>query len=199
MPNGVYMVRTSGVQLKSNMTLNQDSLVRWLYYFNPLARLPEFVAGVAAAQIFLARRNGAQPQRILGTPWVTALLIAAVIGVHLALYVGIAPHNTFIGRVASPLYGPLIAVMLYSVVCLPAPPPVLGNALIIALGQASYSMYLWHMALPSLAKRLGLLGLPPASAWLLWAVSLGILCALSRMSYLAIEKPARAAIRRFAA
>ena len=176
----------------------QDSLIRWLYYFNPLARVPEFVAGAAAAQIFLSRGPGREPARVLGTKWVTVLLIAAVVATHLVLYVGIAPHNSFIGRIASPLYGPLIALMLYSVVCLPAPLPFLCNPLILALGQASYSIYLLHEALPSLAKRLGLYGLPPTPGWLMWAASLVVLCAVSRVSYLYIEKPARAAIRRFA-
>ena len=34
----------------------EDSLLRWLLYFNPAARLGEFLAGLTAAHLYLARR-----------------------------------------------------------------------------------------------------------------------------------------------
>jgi peptidoglycan/LPS O-acetylase OafA/YrhL len=34
----------------------EESLMRWLLYFNPVARLGEFLAGLAAAHLYLAQR-----------------------------------------------------------------------------------------------------------------------------------------------
>lgn len=46
-----------------------DSLLRWLLYFNPAARLAEFAAGVAGACVFLQRRQvDATPGAALGRP-----------------------------------------------------------------------------------------------------------------------------------
>ena len=175
----------------------RDSLLRWLYYFNPLARVPEFIAGAAAAQAYLSHAKS-QTSTIFRSGAVTAALVFAVFAVHLGLYLGVAPHNGFVGRIASLLYGPLIALLIYSLVRLPAPPPLLCHPLILALGQSSYSIYLLHEVLPSLTHRMGLYDLALAPAWVVWSASLVILLAASRVSYLTIEKPARAAIRRFA-
>lgn len=69
----------------------------------------------------------------------------------------------------------------------------------VALGQASYSIYLLHEIFPSAYKRLGIEAANPLAAWALWAATLVLLALVSRASYLAIENPARRILRRLLA
>src|SRR6202011_4515304 len=65
----------------------QDSLLRWLLYFNPAGRLGEFFVGMAAAHFYLA-----QPPRRMrsSSAWapavITLLAILATVAIHLWLY-----------------------------------------------------------------------------------------------------------------
>jgi peptidoglycan/LPS O-acetylase OafA/YrhL len=175
----------------------RDSLLRWLLYFNPVCRLGEFFVGMAAAHIFLMQRS--DPQRLSPTQafLVTLAAVVAVVAIHLWLYEVIAAGSTFIGRIASPLYGPLIAVMLYLVarydtMC----SGFFSNSILVRFGHASYSIYLLHEILPSAYTRLGYAATEQWLGWLMWGASLVLLAVISRASYLYFERPARMAIRK---
>ncbi len=181
----------------STATDYNDSLLRWLLYFNPLARLAEFCIGVAVAVAFMQREpratNGA------AASWTTFAVIVAVVAVHLWLYSG-AAGDVLIGRVASQLYAPLVGIMMYCIVRDITPwSRVLSMPLMVSLGQASYSIYLLHEIFPSAYKRLGIAATDPVAAWALWAVTLALLALVSRVSYLVIESPARRVLRRLLA
>jgi peptidoglycan/LPS O-acetylase OafA/YrhL len=77
-----------------------NSLLRWLFYFNPAARLAEFLAGLAAAQLYLAPSQRAATLKPASASEYTLIAILAAILVHLWLYGIIAPNNAFIGRTA---------------------------------------------------------------------------------------------------
>src|ERR1700682_2142982 len=83
----------------------EELLMPWLLYFNPAARFGEFLAGLAAAHLYLAQPAAtlAVARRSAGT--LTAIL--AVVMIHLWLYGLVAYHSSFIGRTASPLCGRL--------------------------------------------------------------------------------------------
>jgi peptidoglycan/LPS O-acetylase OafA/YrhL len=174
-----------------------DSLLRWLLYFNPVARLGEFFAGMAAAHFYVMQRPD-RASRHAQASAVVFVSVVAVVATHLWLYDVIAPNNVTVARIASPLYGPLIAIMMYLVArydtrC----SRMFSNSILVRFGEASYSIYLLHEILPSAYKRIGLLAPDQWFAWPLWTGSLILLALISRLSYLYIERPARFAIRKW--
>jgi peptidoglycan/LPS O-acetylase OafA/YrhL len=174
----------------------ENSLMRWLLYFNPAARLGEFLAGLAAAHLYLAQRR--RPATLSGprASAVTFTAILAVVMIHLWLYGMAAYHSSFIGRTASPLYGPLVAITTYLIARYDTPwSRLFSKAIPVRLGEVSYSIYLLHEIIPSAFKRLGLLTTDIAVAWVTWGGSLLLLALISLVSYAVIERPARTWIR----
>jgi peptidoglycan/LPS O-acetylase OafA/YrhL len=174
----------------------ENSLLRWLLYFNPAARLAEFLAGLAAAHVYLATR---QRSATLGPAVASAITLAAIalcVGQHLWLYGVIAPGNSFIGRTASQLSAPLVALTVYLIARYETPSSkILSLPLPVRLGAASYSIYLLHEIVPSAFKRLGLQSPDPAVGWVTWTGALVLLVLISGASYALIEHPARSWLR----
>jgi peptidoglycan/LPS O-acetylase OafA/YrhL len=172
----------------------EESLMRWLLYFNPAARLGEFLAGLAAAHLYLAQRPAILSVARASAVTLTAILAVATI--HLWLYGAVAYHSSFIGRTASPLYGPLVAITIYLVARYDTPwSRLFSHAIPVRLGEVSYSIYLMHEIIPSALKRLGLMTADIAVAWVTWAGSLVLLALISQISYAVIERPARTWLR----
>ena len=127
---------------------------------------------------------------------VTLTAILAVVMIHLWLYGVVAYHSSFIGRTASPLYGPLVAMTIYLVARYDTPwSRLFSLAIPVRLGEVSYSIYLLHEIIPSAFKRLGLMTTDIAVAWVTWAGSLVLLALISLVSYAVIERPARTWLR----
>jgi tetrahydromethanopterin S-methyltransferase subunit D len=74
--------------------------MRWLLYFNPAARLGEFIAGLTAAHVYLVTRQRSAALGTAAASAMTLIAIALTVGLHLWLYGVIAPGNSFIGRTA---------------------------------------------------------------------------------------------------
>ena len=170
--------------------------MRWLLYFNPATQLGEILAGLTAAHLYLVqrriylvqRRTLSAPRASTGT--LTAIL--AVVTIHLWLYGGVAYHTSFIGRTASPLYGPLVAMTIYLVARYDTPwSRLFSQAMPVRLGEVSYSIYLLHEIIPSAFKWLGLMTTDLAVAWVTWVGLLLLLALISHGSYAVIERPAR--------
>ena len=174
----------------------ENSLMRWLLYLNPAARLGEFLAGLAAAHLYLAQRQRPATLAAPRASAVTLTAILAVVTIHLWLYDVAAYHSSFIGRTASPLYGPLVAITIYLVARYDTPwSQLFSQAIPVRLGEVSYSIYLLHEIIPSAFKRLGLMTTDIAVAWVTWVGSLLLLALMSLISYAVIERPARTWIR----
>jgi peptidoglycan/LPS O-acetylase OafA/YrhL len=174
----------------------ENSLQRWLLYFNPAARLGEFFAGMAAAHLYLTRRQEAATLSPTAASEFTIVAILAVILLHLWLYGVIAPENALIGRTASQLYGPVIAIMLYLIARYDTPwSRLFALPLPVQLGEASYSIYLLHEIVPSAFKRLGLQSTDVGIGWVTWVGMLIVVALISRVSYAVIEHPARVKLR----
>jgi peptidoglycan/LPS O-acetylase OafA/YrhL len=175
----------------------QDSLLRWLLYFNPVARLGEFFLGMAAAHLFLKRQSG------IGSTRTSMLAFAAVVGavaIHFFLYDVVTSYSVTIGRIASPLYAPAVAIALYLVARYETfSSGFFSSAILVRFGQASYSIYLLHEVLPSAYKRLGILAFDPSLFWPMWGGSLVLLALVSRASFVCFERPARLALRKWLA
>jgi peptidoglycan/LPS O-acetylase OafA/YrhL len=178
----------------------QDSLLRWLLYFNPVARLGEFFLGMAAAHIFMRRRSSLT---FLQSAPISMLAFAAVVGavaIHLFLYEIVAYRNVTIGRIASPLYAPAVAAVLYLVARYDTfSSRFFSNPILVRFGEASYSIYLLHEILPSAYRHLGILPLDQSLLWPTWLISLILLALVSRASYVCFERPARFGIRKWLA
>lgn len=98
----------------STATDYNDSLLRWLLYFNPVARLSEFCIGIAVAIAFLSRRSCAAAGARASSTTLGAII--AVVAVHVWLYAGAPAGHALVGRVASQLYAPLVGIMMYCIV-----------------------------------------------------------------------------------
>lgn len=178
----------------------QDLLLRWLFYFNPVARLGEFFLGMAAAHLFLARKSSLAS---LQSAQASMLAFAAVVGavaIYFFLYDIVASYSVTIGRIASPLYAPAVAVMMYLVARYDTfSSRFFSSPVLVRFGEASYSIYLLHEVLPSVYKQLGILAADPSLFWPMWGGSLVLLALISRASYVYFERPARLAIRKWLA
>lgn len=154
---------TLGIIVKSDAPL-------FLMYTRPI--ILEFIAGMLIARLWL---NGHVPRRSLAL---------ALIGLGLA---GFAT----IGILRLPFdewtCGPLACMLVYGMVALEKHGGIAGLPLPVMLGDASYSIYLWHtFAISVAAKAAVLLGLSPAIAFVL-CVCAGT--ALGIAGYHLIEQP----------
>ncbi len=174
----------------------ENSLMRWLLYFNPAARLGEFLAGLAAAHVYLVTRQRSATLGPAAASAMTLTAIALTVGLHLWLYGVIAPGNSFVGRTASQLSAPLVAITVYLIARYKTPSShILSLSLPARLGAASYSIYMLHEIVPSAFKRLGLQSPDIAIGWVTWAGALILLVLISSASYALIEHPARTWLR----
>jgi peptidoglycan/LPS O-acetylase OafA/YrhL len=122
------------------------------------------------------------------------------VAIHLFLYEIVAYHNVTIGRIASPLYAPAVAVVLYLAARYDTfTSRFFSSPILVRLGEASYSIYLLHEILPSAYRHLGILPLDQSLLWPTWLTSLILLALVSRASYVCFERPARLAIRKWLA
>ena len=184
------------VRLRQLTTVTKIRSLRWLLYFNPAARLGEFIAGLTAAHVYLVTPQRSPALRTAAASAMTLIAIALTVGLHLWLYGVIAPGNSFIGRTASQLSAPLVAVTVYLIARYEtASSHILSLPLPVRLGVASYSIYMLHEIVPSAFKRLGLQSPDIAVGWVTWAGALILLVLISSVSYALIEHPARAWLR----
>jgi peptidoglycan/LPS O-acetylase OafA/YrhL len=151
--------------------------------FNPLLRLPEFLLGIGLGVLYLDGIRVPKP-RTVALICVASLL--AIFGV-LADISYPALHNGFL----APIYGLLILALASS-------PDTLNRPVLVLLGEASYSLYLFHIPVyywcEAAAKRLGW---DHNSAFYVGYLVLAVLASI--VSYKLIEVPGRMFVRsRFA-
>ncbi|MGJ5813610.1 acyltransferase family protein [Paludibaculum fermentans] len=176
----------------------QDSLLRWLNYFNPLINLPAFVCGAVAANIHLSLKDKA-PTRVEKaiSGYVVTGCVVATLAAHLSVYLMIAPHNPFFGRNGSLLYVPMVTVLVYVLSHYPQAlcSRAIGSKLTVKLGEASYSIYLLHAFLGWNARDYYYLNLNP---WLLYITAVISILVISRISFLCFERPVQRWLRNLA-
>jgi peptidoglycan/LPS O-acetylase OafA/YrhL len=148
--------------------------------FNPLVRLPEFLVGVFAGRLFLARNDN----RKLATPLVIAGLAV------------VATITMLVGKIPTPLVSagvlsPAFAAIIYGLSLQPGWGSFLEARWLVLLGDASYSLYLLHSIVITRAfDRLSHL-----PGWLRVCGALAAAMAASLLSYLVVEEPARRILR----
>lgn len=146
---------------------------------SPLARLPDFVVGVVAGQLFATgRRVGA------------ALGLGALLLTLLVAGSGAVPSLVLHNGLLAPLFALFIAWLASSAG--PLSRALSGRALGL-LGESSYALYLLHVPLMMWAMALTRTrALPPSVA----LVAVGLAIPLSVVAHLALERPARRWLRR---
>jgi peptidoglycan/LPS O-acetylase OafA/YrhL len=174
----------------------------WLEYFSPYLRIGEFILGCLTAQLYLQLRDRAVTgqEQAIGM----VLLTVGIASVPLIIFLSIsAEHGTPLLSSLRYNYGlaPSVSLILFSAARYEnVISRLLQGRLLVALGEASYSIYLTHVfififisgyvtrALPAAIPSIGYLILR-----LVFAVSL--ICLISLGLHAVVEVPARRWLR----
>ncbi len=176
---GYLLLRPDGVA----HTSSADNQLFWLsaVKFNPLARLPEFLLGMATGALFLRTPPGVRNRPTLAG---LGLLLAAI-----ALQRWLPYPMLHTG-----LLGPAFALLLFGLATGPAWSRPLASRPLLLLGEASYSLYLLHtIPIAILAFPMHLAGSPHALG--IVAVYLVVMLLVSVAVYTGIENPLRRLLR----
>jgi peptidoglycan/LPS O-acetylase OafA/YrhL len=179
-----------------------DCFVRWFLYFSPYLRVGEFILGALVAQFYVHLRTRKVP--VVENAFGNAVFAVAAASVLLISYLSYGPGisiNVFEKMDMNFGLAPSAALMIFCAARYRgAISRLLNTSAAIALGNASYSIYLVH------------LGVLLAVAWLTGAAVHGLtvdsvrlmvvtaaIIALSMLIYRFYEAPAREWLRRFGA
>jgi peptidoglycan/LPS O-acetylase OafA/YrhL len=161
----------------------------WLF-LNPLFRLGDFLLGIAAASVYLARRQ--RPPAVWLTVAAEIVLVAGILFMMSRSVLFESPGSWDV------IYAVPAAVLLYFVASRPRVGLgfLLGLPLVVALGEASYAFYLIH---EPVGEALGAsvdvnAGTPAGTA--LYVFQITLLALLAWGIHLAVERPARRVLRR---
>jgi peptidoglycan/LPS O-acetylase OafA/YrhL len=183
----------------AGMQNHEDSFVRWLLYVSPYLRIGEFVLGAMTAQLYivLQRRDVTRGENMLGG----AMFWAAVLSVLLVTYLEYSPDvpmTIFRKMNANFALAPSVALLVFCAARYRgAASRLLTSRPAIALGEASYSIYLVHsIVLISAVKLTGSAVHGTAYNVLKLIVLMATVVAISLLLYAYYEAPARRWLRR---
>ena len=178
---------------------HEDSFVRWLSYISPYLRIGEFVLGAMTAQLYVAlQRHGV-------TRWENAfggaLFWAAALSVLLVNYLEYSPDvpmTIFRKMNMNFALAPSVGLLVFCAARYQSPASrLLTSRPAIALGEASYSIYLVHsIVLISAVKLTGSVLHGTAYNVVKLIVLMAIVVAISLSLYAYYEAPARSWLRR---
>ena len=182
----------------ANLQHDDGSFVRWLLYFSPYLRIGEFVLGVIVAQLYVALhgRRVTAAENTVGS----AVLLAAAASVILITYWEYSSHvplNVFRKMNMNFALAPSVALMVFCAARYRnAASQLFTSRPAIALGEASYSIYLVHsIVLISAVKLNGGVEHGVAYNIVRLIVLIGIVVAISLALYAYYEAPARQWLR----
>jgi peptidoglycan/LPS O-acetylase OafA/YrhL len=178
--------------------IQNDSFSRWLLYFSPYLRIGEFVLGCLIAELFLqlSSRGAGTAERALGL----VLLIMACLSVPVITYLSYEPTAgiAFFRRLNMNFaLAPSAALIIFAVVRWHTPVSrLLASRPLVALGEASYSIYLIHYVVFMVIVRthVGLLTAPAPNVIIevvRFSMILGAIFGVSLISYALVEAPSR--------
>lgn len=150
---------------------------------HPILRLPEFVAGIALANFYRARRSSERECRRNAN---IGLTVSLAVFVPLALYAYEACYLALHNGLLIPVYCCFILSIalcgggLRTFLCFPA---------FVSLGEASYAIYLAHAPLRAALQAGGL-----DETIVGWVVYIAMLIGVSVLVYRYVERPLRARI-----
>jgi peptidoglycan/LPS O-acetylase OafA/YrhL len=183
----------------AGMQNHEDSFVRWLSYASPYLRIGEFVLGAITAQLYVAlqRRDVTRRENAFGGAmfWVAAL---SVLLVNYLEYSPDVPMTIFRKMNMNFALAPSVALLVFCAARYQgAASRLLTSRPAIALGEASYSIYLVHsIVLISAVKLSGAAVHGVAYNVVKLVVLMAIVVAISLMLYAYYEAPTRLWLRR---
>jgi peptidoglycan/LPS O-acetylase OafA/YrhL len=182
----------------AGMQNQADAFVRWLLYVSPYLRIGEFVLGVIAAQLYVAlrSRNVTRRENAIGG----AVFWAAALSVLLVIYLAYSPDvplTIFRKMSWNFALAPSVALLVFCAARYQsAASRLLTSRPAIALGEASYSIYLVHsVVLISAIKLTGSAVHGLAYNVVKLIVLMAIVVAISLLLYAYYEAPARRWLR----
>ena len=175
--------------------------VHGFIYVNPIARLLEFVTGMALANLLRARTDRGIVQKGGETFWTVAEVSVLV------LCAGVMYWSTRFAETARTHFGDPTAMWLIHsgaflgfaavVFVMACGGGAVSRALqwrpLVVLGEISFSMYLLHQTLMSVWRGKAAL-LPSMPAWAVTTVFFAVLLTLSYLMWTLVEQPARRAL-----
>jgi peptidoglycan/LPS O-acetylase OafA/YrhL len=180
----------------------QDSFFRWLLYFSPYSRVPEFLIGCLMAALYRTlQENPPSPREARAGRTLPYIALASAVGLNIIMFLPSHPfpYISFLQRNFG--FAIPVALLLFG---LARYETRLGRALsrnwMVACGDASYSIYLLHgLIIPSA----GLAVLPVGQSAVLTsivlvrlAVVIVVIIGFSMVTYRIVEYPARRFLRR---
>src|SRR5580704_6701009 len=183
----------------ADMANLDDSFVRWLLYLSPYLRIGEFVLGVIAAQLYVALQS--QPVRRMEKLLGNLILLLAVVGILVIDYLAYGqnmPMTIFRKMSWNFAMALPVALLVFCAARYRGPASrLLTSRPAIALGEASYSIYLVHsIVLISAVKLTGSAAHGVAYNVVKLIVLMAIVVAISLLLYAYYEAPARQWLRR---
>jgi peptidoglycan/LPS O-acetylase OafA/YrhL len=176
-----------------------DSFVRWLLYASPYLRIGEFVLGAITAQFYVAlrNRNATRWENVIGG----AAFCAAALSIFLINYLEYSPEvplTIFRKMNMNFALAPSVALLVFCAARYEsAASRLLTSRPAIALGEASYSIYLVHsIVLISAVKLTGNVVHGTAYNIVKLIFLMAIVVAISLLLYAYYEAPARSWLRR---
>lgn len=157
-----------------------------LFFFMPPLRLFEFCCGILAGHLFLSVR-----ERRCGPGTATSLELLSVVLLAVAVQAtGLLPDQ--FGQIAAaPAFALLIGVLAREEGLISR--ALAGNSWLVALGGASFSLYIWHHMAFTLVGRFDITAALP---WTMLGLATAALCLGSLASHRLIEEPLRALMLR---
>lgn len=184
---------TAGIE-----THQQNSLVRWLLYLSPYLRMGEFVLGALLAQFYVLVRR----LEVTKTEYIVSLMILLVATLSVPwimhqMYGPAEEMNLFRKMSMNFALAPSVAAIIFCAARYPSMTAILNTRPLIALGEASYSIYLVHEVVLVTADRL----LPPGAHSLTFdlaklAAEFVVIFFVSRALYTFYETPSRQWLRK---
>jgi peptidoglycan/LPS O-acetylase OafA/YrhL len=179
-----------------------ECFVRWLLYFSPYLRIGEFILGTLVAQFYVQfqPRKATAVENVLGN----AVFVLAAGSVLVITYVSYEPGvaiNVFEKMDMNFALAPSAAVLIFCAARYRgAFLRLLNRSFVIALGDASYSIYLVHLGvLLAVAWLTGPAGHNLAFDSIRLVVVIATIIGLSMLIYRLYEAPAREWLRRLGA
>jgi peptidoglycan/LPS O-acetylase OafA/YrhL len=176
----------------------QNALLGWVFNTGPVGRFWEFLMGAIVAQAFLSLQE--RPPGPIEERFGAGLVVATTLAIA-TIYI-LAPHNAFIAFFGSYPGGfaPLFAVLIFGCARYRSPiGTMLARRPLVALGEASYSIYLLHEFTLSLLRQ-PVTWPVSRSGLLTWAVTMGVGIGMTLLvslgTYRVLEVPARNFVRR---
>jgi peptidoglycan/LPS O-acetylase OafA/YrhL len=175
--SGAFLLRHPTVDLGT--LSGGGTLFRWLH-FSPPARLPEFICGIVLGRLYLSGVRVPRP----------ALALIVSLGWLPVVWYGVG----LFGPLDDDLCLPAFAVLLLVLAQPGAVSRALAHPAVVALGEASYGLYIMHWPLHGLVVRAGLVS-PLLGGWASFGAYTLLCVAVSLVSLRVLEAPARRAIR----